>query len=300
MKNKIYKLGLLFLLIGSCKQAVITSHNKPVVEVQGHRGDRGNFPENTIPAFLSAVDKGTDVIELDVVISKDKKVVVSHEPFMSSGYVIAPDGMAIAKSAEKSFNLYEMMYDSIRTFDTGSNGNKSFPQQRKIKTHKPLLSEVFDSVEAYIAVHKLKQVRYNIEIKSDKPEYGITQPQPKEFVDLVMKVILSENLEGRINIQSFDTEILNVMHKMYPETKLAYLTDEPGINKNLGRLAFIPDIYSPYFKLVNKAFLDTLRNNKMKVIPWTVNKDDDIDNMLSLKVNGIITDYPERVIKKLN
>jgi glycerophosphoryl diester phosphodiesterase len=297
MKNNIYKLGLALMLICSCKQAQITQHGVKTVEVQGHRGDRGNFPENTIPAFLSAIDKGADVIELDVVISKDKKVVVSHEPFMSSAYVIAPDGMAIPKAAEKSFNLYEMRYDSIRKFDTGSNGNKSFPQQRKMKSYKPLLSEVFDSVETYIAVHKLKQVRYNVEIKSDMLEYGITQPQPKEFVDLVMKEILAENLSGRINIQSFDTEMLNVVHKSYPHIKLAFLTDEPGINKNLAKLDFIPEIYSPYYKLVNEAFIDTVRNKKMRIIPWTVNDQADIDRILSLKVDGIITDYPERVIK---
>lgn len=268
------------------------------VEVQGHRGDRGSFPENTIPAFLSAVNKGADVIELDVVISKDRKVVVSHEPFMSSAYVIAPSGTAIKKAEERTFNLYKMTYDSIRQFDSGSNGNKSFPQQRKMKTSKPLLSEVFDSVASYIDRYKLKQVRYNIEIKSDKSEYGISQPQPEEFVDIVMKEILARNMSEKINIQSFDAEILNIMHKKYPGIMLAYLTDEAGIEKNLNRLDFVPEIYSPYYKLVNREFIDSLRNKKMRVIPWTVNNTNDIEKMILLKVDGIITDYPERVVKR--
>lgn len=298
MKKNIYNSVALLILIIACKHPQITEMNKHVVEVQGHRGDRGNFPENTIPAFLSAVHKGVDVIELDVVISKDKQVVVSHEPFMSSVYVISPNGMAIKKSEERSFNLYKMMYDSIRKFDTGSNGNKSFPQQRKTKTYKPLLSEVFDSVASYIDKHKLRQVRYNIEIKSEKSEYGISQPQPEEFVDMVMKEIVARDLSEKINIQSFDVAILNVMHRKYPDIMLAYLTDEPGIDKNLDRLDFVPEIYSPYYKLVNKAFIDSLRNKKMKVIPWTVNTTDDIEKMMSLKVDGIITDYPERVAKR--
>ena len=138
------------------------------IEVQGHRGDRGNFPENSLPAFISAVKKGVDVIELDVVISKDNKVVVSHEPFMSSLYVLTPAGNSIAKKDEKSYNLYTMMYDSIKKFDGGSKGNKNFTQQDKIKVYKPLLSEVLDSVENYIAANKLKPVKYNIEIKSVK------------------------------------------------------------------------------------------------------------------------------------
>lgn len=298
MKRSIYELGLLFVFIVSCKYSPITDVKPDRIEVQGHRGDRGSFPENTIPAFLSAVNKGADVIELDVVISKDRKVVVSHEPFMSSAYVIAPDGTAIKKSEEKTFNLYKMTYDSIRQFDTGSNGNKSFPQQRKMKTYKPLLSEVFDSVATYINRHKLKQIRYNIEIKSEKSEYGISQPQPAEFVDMVMKEISARDLYENINIQSFDAEILNVMHKKYPGIMLAYLTDEAGIEKNLNRLNFVPEIYSPYYKLVNDKFVDSLRIKKMKVIPWTVNNTNDIEKMMSLKVDGIITDYPERVVKR--
>lgn len=294
----ICKLLAVLAFICSCKHSHVTEQ-KNRVEVQGHRGDRGNFPENTIEAFLSAVDKGVDVIELDVVVSKDRKVVVSHEPFMSSAYVIAPNGQSISKSEEKSLNLYKMTYESIRKFDTGSNGNKSFPEQKKVKTYKPLLSDVFKSVESYIHQHKLKKVRYNIEIKSEKSEYGISQPLPKEFADMVMKEIQFENLSERVNIQSFDPEILNVVHKFYPDIKLAFLTDEPGIEHNLSKLDFIPEIYSPYYKLVSTSFIDSLKNKKMRVIPWTVNRDADIDNMLKLSVDGIITDYPERVLRKL-
>ena len=272
---------------------------KNAVEVQGHRGDRGNFPENTIPAFLSAVKKGAAVIELDVVISKDQKVVVSHETFMSAQYMSDIEGKPITKEKERSYNLFEMTYDSIKRFDSGSRGNAGFPAQQKMKTYKPLLSEMIDSVENYITRNKLKPVRYNIEIKSEKEDYGKRQPQPEEFCAMVMKVIKDKGVEKKINIQSFDPVILNVMNKSYPKTIIAFLTGEGNLIKNLSKLDFTPEIYSPNFKLLNREEVDSLRFMKIKIIPWTVNEEKDIDRMLELKVDGIITDYPERVLKKL-
>ncbi|QEE49212.1 glycerophosphodiester phosphodiesterase [Flavobacterium alkalisoli] len=269
------------------------------IEVQGHRGDRGNFPENTIPAFLSAVKKGADVLELDVVISKDGKVVVSHEPFMSSVYVTTPKGDSITKENERSYNLHLMMYDSIKKFDTGSKGNKNFPEQQKMNTYKPLLSEMIDTVESYIKANNLKPVRYNIEIKSDAKEYGNSQPQPSDFVDMVMQVVNEKGIAERINIQSFDPTPLNILRKKYPQITIAFLTGEPGIDKNLSQLDFVPEIYSPHYNLVNKAFTDSIKGKNMRLIPWTVNNPEDIDRMIELKVNGIITDYPERVLNKL-
>jgi len=272
---------------------------KTAIEVQGHRGDRGNFPENTIPAFLSAVKKGAAVIELDVVISKDQKVVVSHETFMSAQYMSDIEGNPITKEKERSYNLFEMTYDSIKKFDSGSRGNAGFPAQQKMKTYKPLLSEMIDSVENYIARNKLKPVRYNIEIKSEKEDYGKRQPQPEQFCAMVMKVIKDKGVEKKINIQSFDPVILNVMNKSYPKTVIAFLTGEGNLIKNLSKLDFTPEIYSSNFKLLNREEVDSLRFMKIKIIPWTVNEEKDIDRMLELKVDGIITDYPERVLKKL-
>ena len=274
--------------------------SKRTIEVQGHRGDRGNFPENSVPAFISAVKKGADVVELDVVISKDKKVIVSHESFMSSQYMLDSEGNPITKEKEKSYNLYEMTYDSIRKFDGGSKGNTAFPMQQKQKTYKPLLSEVIDNVEEFIAKNNLKPVRYNIEIKSEKSDYGKRQPEPEAFTDLVMKIIKEKRVEKKINIQSFDPTVLNVMHKRYPKTKIAYLVGEGSIAKNLSLLDFKPEIYSPHYKLLNQTEVDSLRLMKMKIIPWTVNDDKAIDNMIQLQVDGIITDYPENVLQKLN
>ncbi|PRZ22910.1 glycerophosphodiester phosphodiesterase family protein [Flavobacterium granuli] len=283
------------LVVYSCgSQKGITSK----IEVQGHRGDRGNFPENSISAFISAVNKGVDVLELDVVISKDQKVVVSHEPFMSSQYMSDFAGNPIAKDKEKSYNLYEMTYDSISKFDSGSRGNAAFPQQQNQKTYKPLLSDMIDSVEQYISRNNLKPVRYNIEIKSEKSEYGKSQPEPEVFTEILMKIIKEKGIERKINIQSFDPTVLNVMHKKYPKVKLAYLVGEGAVAKNLLLLDFKPEIYSPNYKLLNKEAVDSIRSLQIKVIPWTVNEEQDIDNMIKLQVDGIITDYPERVLEK--
>ena len=268
------------------------------VQVQGHRGDRGNFPENSIPGFISALKKGVDVLELDVVISKDYQVVVSHEPYMSSLFTSTSYGDSIKKGDERSYNLYEMTYDSIRQFDVGSRGNRLFPDQKKMKTYKPLLSEVIDSVETYIATHGLAHVKYNIELKSVEAEYGKYQPQPEEFVDLVMKVIREKGIEKKINIQSFDPGILNLMHLKYPNIEIAYLVSGGGIDQNLTLLDFTPEIYSPNFRLVkNEHFVDSIRSLNMELIPWTINEIEDIKKMIDLKVDGIITDYPERVLE---
>jgi len=291
-------LGAVVLAACQCATKSMTPQ-KHLVEVQGHRGDRGNFPENTIPAFLSAVKKGVAVIELDVVISKDQKVVVSHENFMSAQYMSDPDGNPISKEKERSYNLYEMTYDSIKRFDSGSRGNAGFPSQQKIKTYKPLLAEVIDSVEQYIKVNKLKPVRYNIEIKSEKSDYGKRQPRPEVFSAMVMKVITDKGIEKKINIQSFDPELLNVLHKKYPKPVIAFLVGEGTLTENLAKLDFLPEIYSPNYKLLDKQEVNALRTLKMKIIPWTVNEDAAIDQLLALQVDGIITDYPEKVLKKL-
>jgi glycerophosphoryl diester phosphodiesterase len=304
MKKFLISLLLVVFLIFSCKQAKdkeIVKESDPVtIQVQGHRGERGHMPENSIAGFIEAIKDSVDVIEMDVVISKDRQVVVSHEPYMSSKYVSNPEGEPIEKEKEKSYNLYEMTYDSIRKFDIGKRGNSDFPEQRKMSAYKPLLTEVIDSAENFISKNNLKPVGYNIEIKSVKEEYDLTQPKPEEFVNLVMNVLEEKSISGPVNIQSFDPEILKEMHKYYPDMKLAYLVYKEGIQKNLEELDFVPQIYSPSYQLVkNKAFVDSIKALNMELIPWTVNDTIAIRKMINLNVDGIITDFPFRVKKEL-
>lgn len=304
MKKFLISLLLVVFLIFSCNQAKdkeIVKESDPVtIQVQGHRGERGYMPENSIAGFIEAIKDSVDVIEMDVVISKDRQIVVSHEPFMSSKYVSNPEGEAIEKEKEKSYNLYEMTYDSIRKFDIGKRGNIDFPEQRRMSAYKPLLTEVIDSVENFISKNNFKPVGYNIEIKSVKEGYDLTQPKPEEFVKLVMNVLEEKSISGPVNIQSFDPEILKEMHKYYPDMKLAYLVYKEGIQKNLEELDFAPQIYSPSYQLVkNKAFVDSIKALNMELIPWTVNDTVAISKMINLNVDGIITDFPFRVKKEL-
>lgn len=270
------------------------------IEVYGHRGEAGHFPENTIPGFLSAVKKGVDAIEMDVVISRDKKVVVSHEPFMASHYMLDARGRSIPKKKERSYNIYTMDHDSIQRFDSGSKKNRSFPKQQKMRTSKPLLEEVFDQVETYIQKNDLQSVKYMIEVKSSRRDYNIFQPEPPEFIDLIMQVVTARKLEKRIIIKSFDPQILNEVNAKHPMVATSYLVSKPGIERNLSLLNFTPTIYSPRHKLIrNKEFTDSIHSQNMKLVPWTVNRRSRIKRMIRLGVDGIISDYPERVFKAL-
>lgn len=277
------------------------ANKKPnAIEVYGHRGEAGHFPENTIPGFLSAVKKGVDAIELDVVISKDKKVVVSHEPFMASHYMLDEKGRSIPKSKEHSYNLYKMDYDSIQKYDSGSKKNRSFPKQQKMPTSKPLLEEVFNQVENYVQENNLPAVKYMIEVKSSPRSYNNFQPEPAEFIDLIMEVVASNKLESRIIIKSFDPQVLNEVYAKHPTVATSYLVSKVGIDRNLSLLDFTPTIYSPRHKLIrSKKFTDSIHLREMKLVPWTVNRRSRIKRMIKLGVDGIISDYPERVFKAL-
>ena len=171
----------------------------PKFDVQGHRGARGLRPENTIPAFLLALDSGVTTLELDVVITKDKQVVVSHEPWMSPSMCLDPSGKTIAAKDEKKFNIYQMTYAEVKEFDCGSKGNEKFPEQQKMNTVKPLLSDVIIAVDVHTKNYTQYEVDYNIEIKSSPEGDGKFHPSIDEYSDIVYKLLdqylpLSESL----------------------------------------------------------------------------------------------------------
>ncbi len=269
-------------------------------DVQGHRGSRGLKPENTVPAFLAALDLGVTTLEMDVVISQDKQVVVSHEPYFSAAYSIRPDGKPVSKKDEKGLNLYLMDYADIKTYDTGSNGNPAFPEQEKMRAHKPLLSEVIDRAEAHRKTHNLPAFGYNIELKSEVSEYDKSQPQPAPFSDLVVAILKDRVSPGRITIQSFDFAILKHWKRQidagyYPKVKLSALVENlRSPEKNIDELGFKPDVYSPNFRLLSEDKISRLHEQGIQVIPWTINQRDDMERLKKWGVDGIITDYPDR------
>ena len=277
--------------------AMLPTHAQ-TFDLQGHRGCRGLMPENSIPAFLHALDLGITTLELDVVISKDRQIVVSHEPFFNTEITSDASGKQLLKDTKT--NLYLLNYKNIKTYDCGSVGNPNFPEQQKIKTYKPLLSEVFEAVENHCKKNNLKRPNFNIEIKSEEKEYDISQPIPTVFSDLVYPVITKSLSPERITLQSFDFNVLKYWHrqfqsKKYKKVKLAALVANlNGLEKNLEDLGFIPDIYSPYFKLLDSDKVTTLHQKKVLVIPWTVNEIVDMKAVVLMGVDGLITDYPNR------
>src|SRR5688572_20930239 len=155
---------LLFLLMSSATFA--QSIYLPKFDVQGHRGARGLKPENTIPGFITALDSGVTTLEMDVVITADNQVVLSHEPWISSSFCFDSTGRVISEKDEKKFNIYKMTYDQVAKFDCGSKGDPKFPQQTRERQSKPLLSDVIAAVEDHIRSFTRYEVDYNIEIKT--------------------------------------------------------------------------------------------------------------------------------------
>ena len=260
---------------------------------QGHRGARGLMPENTIPAMLKALELGVTTLEMDVHISKDGKVVLSHDPYMKPAYMLLPDGTEIPQTDQKKWVLYELEYKSIRAFDAGSKRNARFPDQQSIRTYKPLLSEVMDAVQAYLVEKALPQVYYNIEIKTSPEGDGSLHPAPAAFVERVMKVVQEKQLLPWVIFQSFDVRTLQVLHKRYSAVKNALLVEnKAGVEENLKKLGFTPDIYSPDYTQVDRELVQKSHALGMRVIPWTVNTLEEMRSLQQMGVDGIISDYP--------
>ena len=278
-------------LIFSCADQV---KEQKKIDLQGHRGCRGLMPENTIAGFVKALEIGVTTLEMDVVISKDKQVLLSHEPFLSPEICYDSLGQEIGENMEDSFNIYKMNYEDVAKCDCGSKVHERFPDQLKMKTFKPLLSDVIIAVEKYRKENSLPTVYYNIETKSMFGWDRNFHPNPKEFVDLLVSVIKNGNIENVATIQSFDPRTLMVAHKYYPDISLAFLIAEsPEFEENLEVLGFVPDIYSPNFFLVNAELMEYATQNNMKVIPWTVNDKGSMIDLLDAGVDGLITDYPD-------
>ena len=257
------------------------------------------MPENTIPAFLKAMDLGVMTLELDVVITGDGKVLVSHDPYMNSLFCLDSTGKEISKGEQKNYRIYGMTMDQVRKFDCGSKPHPDFPQQVKMHVTKPLLSELFLAAETYAREKRLPPPRYNIEIKSSPGEDGTMSPAPDEFVRLVVEVVRNYDLGRRVNIQSFDFRPLRILHEKYPEIRLAMLiSNAKSLQANVEELGFTPEIYSPFHMLVSKKTVRQAHKMGMRIIPWTVNNEKDMKKLISYGVDGIITDYPNLIVNR--
>lgn len=279
--------------------ACATPKQSNQMDIQGHRGARGLMPENSIEGFIKAIDLGVTTLELDLVVSKDNQVIVSHEHFLSPAFCSDLDGDRIKE--DTIFNLYQMTAEEIKQYNCGSLPHSRFPEQEKINTYKPTLNEVLNEVESYLSDNNLPLVNYNIELKTT-PETDIKfHPTPDIFSDLVYQLISERKLWDRVNIQSFDFRTLKYFHETYPKVKLAVLIEEEANwQVNIEELGFTPEIYSCYFQLLSRENISELQEAGMLVIPWTVNEVPDIQKMIDWEVDGIISDYPDRVIETIN
>ncbi|MEO6254339.1 MAG: glycerophosphodiester phosphodiesterase [Ferruginibacter sp.] len=262
---------------------------------EAHRGGRGLMPENTIPAMLNAIGLGVTTLEMDISISKDKKVLLSHEPFFNRDITTKPDGSFITPNELRSYNLYKMNYDEIIKYDVGMKPHPLYPAQQKLKAVKPLLADVFKAVKEYMMTAKRPFPFYNIEIKSLPEGDNIYHPLPGEFVDLVMKVIKENQMEEQVIIQSFDFRSLQYMNKHYPKIKTAMLIEadnKSSFRKQIKDIGFTPTIYSPEMALVTPELIKDCHELNIKIIPWTVNEKSKIEELMKMGVDGIITDYP--------
>ena len=264
-------------------------------EIYGHRGARGYFPENTLVGFIEAVKIGIHWLELDVVISKDKKVVVSHEPWMSTKLCTLPDGCPVTS---RKYNLYKMNYEEIKKFDCGKRTDKNFLKQKSIPSYKPLLNEMIDEVDAYTSEHDLPQIKYCIEIKSFKITERKYQPPAKEFAELVYQVIKEKKIENRVLVQSFDRRILRHFQKLDSTVKTGLIfINLFSVKTNIKKLGFVPYSYNPYHNFITKRMIDKAHEIGMKVIAWTVNDEKRMKQLIKNDVNGIVTDYPDIALR---
>lgn len=297
---------LFFLCCFGCSEDTNTKKEVPVArkvekkaspfDWQGHRGSRGILPENTIPAFLKALDYKVKTLEMDAAISKDDQIIISHEPWFSAEISTKPDGSPIVPEEEKDHQIRQMTVAELQEYDVGSRGNERFPQQKKLKIQKPTLAEVIKAVTEHCAKNNYPLPFYNIEIKS-RPEWdAILAPAPKTFATLLINEVKRLGIQKSTCIQSFDIRSLEAAHAIDPTLVTAYLIENVNpFEENMQLLSFTPTIYSPYYQLVTKELVQKTKAKGMQLIPWTVNEVKTMQLLKDLGVDGIITDYPNLI-----
>lgn len=256
------------------------------IDLQGHRGARAALPENSIPGFVFAMQQGVTTLELDVVISKDGQVVVSHDPIMNDKICL--------NAADSVYNIYQMTYNEVMTFDCGSKGNERFPNQLKTSTYKPTLVSVIDTVEALVNKYGRPAVWYNIETKSTPEGDGIYHPAPDSFALMLNNVIMAKGIRHKVTVQSFDVRTLQAFKQLNSSIPLVLLVEDSlSYQWHMDELGFTPEVYSPSYQLVDSALVAQVHADSLKLIPWTVNDSTSIMNLLNLGVDGLITDDPK-------
>ncbi len=252
--------------------------------VHGHRGARAVLPENTIPAFEYAVAAGVDAIELDVGVSKDDVVVVSHDPYLQPPMCAGP--------REKTA-IRDLLFAEIREWDCGKTRNPAFPKQRPVPgTRMPALDEVF-------SLGAGSRVGFNVETKifRDRPALA---PAPGEFAGLVLEVIRKHRLENRVKLLSFDFRTLDAMRKIAPEIGLVALWDGDA-QRDFAAIAHEAgaNTVSPHHSLVTREKVAAAHAQAIEILAWTANTPEQWDKLIAAEVDAIVSDDPAELIEYL-
>ncbi len=252
--------------------------------VHGHRGARALRPENTLPAFQYAIAQGVDALEMDMAVTKDDVIVISHDPILEPPVCSGPQPSAVIRQRTLA---------EVRQWDCGAIRNPRFPTQQTVpRTRMPTLDDVFNLAPQ-------GRFDYNIETKSfpDKPEYT---PPPEIFARMVLDKIREHRLEPRIILQSFDFRTLIAMRKLAPRIRLSALTQTDQRDfAAIAADAAKAEIVSPEFHLVTPAKVAAAHKAGLQVVPWTANTEADWDRLIEAKVDAIITDDPAALIAYL-
>jgi glycerophosphoryl diester phosphodiesterase len=252
--------------------------------VHGHRGARARRPENTIPAFEYAIAQGVDALEMDMAVTKDNVIVISHDPILEPPVCTGPSASAVIR---------QLTLIEVRQWDCGAVRNPRFETQQTVPgTRIPTLDEVFQLASR-------GAFEYNIETKSfpDHPEYT---PSPEEFSRMVLEKIRYYHLEKRIILQSFDFRTLIAMRKLAPEIRLSALIESDSRDfAAVSSAAANAEIISPEFHLVTPENVAAAHRAGLQVVPWTANMPADWDKLTAAKVDAIISDDPAALIAYL-
>jgi glycerophosphoryl diester phosphodiesterase len=256
----------------------------PKILVHAHRGGRAMRPENTLPAFEYAIGLGVDALELDMAVTKDNVIVVSHDPYLHPP--------VCSGSVEKA-TIHELTLAEVKQWDCGKVRNPGFAKQTPIPgTRMPTLDEVFTLAEK-------SNVEFNIETKIF-PDHPELTPSPEDFVKLVLDVVRKHKLEKRVMLQSFDFRTLHAMKKIAPEIRRVALWGG-GADRDFVSIAKEADapIVSPTYQTVTPEKVAAAHAAGLIVVPWTANRQSDWDKLVAAKVDAIISDDPAELLAYL-
>jgi glycerophosphoryl diester phosphodiesterase len=314
-------------LLASLLGALLITGCASRFDLQGHRGARGDLPENTLPAFAHALDVGVDTLELDVGISADGVVVVTHDRSLNPAFTRDASGQWLKAPTPtvRSLTMAQLRTYDVGRIDPSTPYAKTFAQQKPLDgTRMPTLAEVFALARSQESARgNLPPVRFNIETKLSPlaPQETVS---PEAFARAVIAEIRRAGMAQRSTVQSFDWRTLQVVQREAPEIATVYLSFQGAQNSTVAANAqgqfpwlggFKPSdygnsvprmvkaaggaVWSPNFRDVTPENLAEAKRLSLPVVVWTVNEPADIKKMLEMGVDGIISDYPARVKQQM-